>query len=162
MGPALQGQEAAATSSLREVGGLKLNCPLPLEEKSKTGENEMMHSQAQYSVKTDGYEVAVVSIHYKDSVPLDLQKISQGSANSMSKLEGVTNPKTEFKNLTLAGADEARLMSFKADRFGKVLRTESTYIRKGQQLWMAIVTFTEDDKRSIFVGETISKSVRLQ
>lgn len=162
LGSALQAQEAAAPSSLREVEGLKLNCPVPLEEKARSGENEMMKSMVQHGAKTEGVEVIVVSIDYKDGVPLDVNGAAEGSSNSMSKLEGVTNPKSDYKTPTLAGADAARVLSFKADRFGKVLRTEGTYIKKGQHMWMVIVNFEGGDKRASFIGETITKSVRLQ
>jgi|GEM_PF-5232744 hypothetical protein len=161
MAGGLQAQEVPATSSLREADGLKLNCPVPLTEKSG-GPNEMMHGQMQYSAKTEGVEILIVSIDYKDGVELDVESMAQGGGANMSKLEGVTNPVVEIKSPVLKGADEARQLSFKADRFGKVLRGESTYIRKGKHIWMVVINFVGGDKRATFVGETISKSIRLE
>jgi hypothetical protein len=157
----LQAQVAPATSSLREAGGLKLNCPVPLAEKD-AGPNEMMHGQVHYSAKTEGVEVLIVSLDYKDEVELDVENIAQGGGANMSKLEGVTNPVVEIKSPALKGADAARHVSFKADRFGKILRGENTYIKKGQHIWVVMITFEGSNKRAIFVGETISKSIRLE
>lgn len=158
----LHAQEAPKTSSLREVDGLKLNCPVPFVEKATGGPNEMIKAQMQYTAKTDGVEALIVSIEYKGGIQLDVDKIAKDSAASFSKLDGVTNPVFKVSVPALQGADAASVLSFRADRFGKILRTESTYVRKGQHLWMVALNFEGGDKRATFVGETISKSIRLR
>lgn len=158
----LQAQEAAAPSSLREADGLKLNCPVALTENAPAKANPLAITETRFKAVSDGVELSITSINYKDDVTLDLDKMAEGSAAGISKLDGISNPISNVTPLTLEGADGARRLSYKANRRGKVLRNEACYIQKGQHIWIVMTIFEGGNNRTAFVGETIIKSVRLK
>jgi uncharacterized membrane protein len=155
----------AATSSLREVDGLKLNCPVPFEKGQAPaikGYEELFVSRERWGAKTDGVEITVESMVFKDISIFNIQGAAKGSVDGISKMEGVTDPTYKIQDITIAGADVALRLSYKAKRFGKELRVESAYVIKGAHVWTVTCTFENSGPRPIFIGETVAKSVRLE
>ncbi|WP_133793312.1 hypothetical protein [Prosthecobacter fusiformis] len=166
VGSQVQGQTAPpAASSLRDVSGLKLNCPVTLEKKvSKPipGLDDLLVSRESLGAVAEGVEVSIESQEFKDISILSLQGAAGGSADGISKLEGIQNPTRNIQDVVIPGADSAVRLSFKANRFGKELRVEGVYVIKGSRYWMVMCIFENTGSRSVFIGETIVKSVRFE
>lgn len=165
LGSQAQGQTVPATSSLREVNGLKFNCPVPLEKKATKpmpGYDELLVSREQWGAMAEGVEVTVESNEFKDISKVNLQGAATGSADGISKLDGIADPTRSIQGIAMPGADSAVRLSYKAKRLGKELRVESIFVIKGARYWMVMCIFENSGPRPAFIGETIVKSVRFE
>lgn len=155
----------ATTSSLRELLELKLNTPVPVEKQEVTaipGYDELMVSRNRWAAKAEGVEINIEGNEFKDISIVSLEGAANGSADAVSKLEGVSSPQVTISEATVPGADSALRVSFKAQRYGKELCIESLYAIKGSRLWTVICTFENTGPRPKFIGETVVKSVRFE
>lgn len=154
---------SAVSSSLQDVHGLKLNCPVPLEAKqavSVPGLDDLLVSRESRGAKTEGVEINLEAWEMKDISNINLEGAANGAADSISKVNGVKDLTRSIRKADVPGADAAIRLSVKAFAQGKEIRAEGVFIVKGSRYWMLICNFESANVRSIFIGETVVKSVR--
>lgn len=121
-----------------------------------------MVSRNSWAAKAEGVEINIQGNEFKDISIVSLEGAANGSADAVSKLDGVSAPQVTINEAKVPGADRALRVTFKAQRYGKELCIESLYAIKGSRLWTVICTFENTGPRPKFIGETVVKSVRFE
>jgi hypothetical protein len=158
---------ATPSQSPQELSGLLIQCPVKLAEASKSPRNESPTKEnpikqiTVYKGKSGDIDISVSLVEFMDGLDLSLQGAADGSANSISALKGVSNPKYQTTDLTISGLPAKRL-SYSATRFEKELCVEGLYLIKGQQMWTVNANFPGSSKESRPLAEAILSSAVLK
>lgn len=149
----------------QDFEGLTLKCPFVLTEPDKKlaapTPGGPIKSIRNYVHKTPKLEIQVASVAYMDGFALNLADAVAGLIKGISSLEGMSNQAHKASDIIISRSPAQRV-SFSANRFGDILYMELVYVIRGQHLWFVQTMFSEKNKESRPVANSILSSIALK